>query len=547
MKRLIINTILLLFSFHLLGQEVSEALAVRMATHYFQTIDSKQRNIDIDNESAQIANHKVNRPEQISPNGRANMWLVPVEAGWVLLSSNIKATPILAYIPSFEKPVYDSLPPAAQELLDGYEDYIAYINEHETRYEADSRWLEVINQEVNRNIDRDLTSTFIGPLLSVEWGQSGGGSCATNKIYNKFCPAVVDPSCCNKAPAGCVAVAIAQIMWYWNWPYAAQIPQTIGGNDTLLTFYDWSQMPTSINDDTNMASVNMIASFLRDCGYKLGTNYGAGGSSAEDEDAKKTLKAFGYDENTIDLRHKWMTSGWTNMLRTNIDNGQPVYYSGYSKSIGGKGHAFVVDGYQTGNSPIYHINWGWIGLYNGWYNIDDAYVNDTIHYEHWQSAIFGIRPAPRYCTDLTITTVESPKFCIAQAGTVTLNGVQMSNITDGRIFSETGITLTAGTSIANGCHVLFDIKPIPCDPLGAPAFNNHRYMENEETVVEHITNQYTQDPPLKYLEIYSIDGKLVRQSSNMETVISSLSNGVYIVKAIMESGDFFQSKIFIQK
>ena len=123
----------------------------------------------------------------------------------------------------------------------------------------------------------------------------------------------------------------------------------------------------------------------------------------------------------------------------------------------------------------------------------------------------------------------------------------MSNITDGRIFSETGITLTAGTSIANGCHVLFDIKPIPCDPPEAPAFNNHRYMENEETVVEHITNQYTQDPPLKYLEIYSIDGKLVRQSSNMETVISSLSNGVYIVKAIMESGDFFQSKIFIQK
>ena len=221
-------------------------------------------------------------------------------------------------------------------------------------------------------------------------------------------------------------------------------------------------MPTSINNSTSMDEVDMIAGFLRDCGYKLGMNYGAGGSSAGNDDAEKALKAFGYDENTIDLRHKWITSGWTNMLRTNIDNGQPVYYCGYSKVIGGKGHTFVVDGYQTGNSPIYHINWGWKGLYNGWYNIDDAYINDTTHYEHLQTAIFGIRPAPRYCTDLTLTTVESPKFCIAQAGTVTLNGVQMSNITDGRVYSSESIILTNGTYISSGCNVVFDIKPVPC-------------------------------------------------------------------------------------
>jgi hypothetical protein len=46
----------------------------------------------------------------------------------------------------------------------------------------------------------------IGPLLQVEWGQG--------YPYNKFCP---DSGCTNyygHVPAGCVAVATAQIMSY---------------------------------------------------------------------------------------------------------------------------------------------------------------------------------------------------------------------------------------------------------------------------------------------------------------------------------------------
>ena len=30
----------------------------------------------------------------------------------------------------------------------------------------------------------------------------------------------------------------------------------------------------------------------------------------------------------------------------------------------GAGHAFVVDGYD---GDYFHINWGWSGIYNGWY------------------------------------------------------------------------------------------------------------------------------------------------------------------------------------
>lgn len=479
MKRLIINIILLLCSCALFCQDVSESQAVKMARYYVKRIDSEKRPAYFDN--PQITAHKAIRPERISNHGKAYMWLVPVDDGWVLLSSSLKTTPVLAHIQSFEKPVYDSMPPAAQELVDSYEDYIAYINEHETQYEVDSRWQEALDSEEDVSVNNRNVITEVGPLLTVHWAQSGGGSCYSSKIYNLYCPYANNAYNCNKAPAGCVAVAIAQIMWYWKWPYAAQIPQTIGGNDYILKFYDWSKMPVAINNSTNLDEVDMIAGFLRDCGYRLNMNYGQQGSSASDDSAVATLKAFGFSK-SIQLRSKWNTSGWTDSLRTNIDNGQPVYYTGWSKLVGGKGHAFVVDGYRAGNNlPIYHINFGWRdSTYNAWYNIDDAYVNDTTHYEYRQKAIFGIRPDPKYCTDTTVTTVNSPKFCIAQAGTITFNGVQISNISDGRVYSSESVHLTNGTHIS-GSNIQLAIKPVPCtEPLERLYLTPHN--SNEENM-----------------------------------------------------------------
>ena len=490
MKQFIVCATLLLSSSILFSQEVSQSLAVKMANLYFQNIDSRNRKTYNNDDSLYIA-HQLSAPERFSPNGKADMWLVPVVDGWVILSGSMKATPILAYIPSFEKPVYDAMPPAAQELLDSYEDYLVYIRDNDSWYEIDSRWLEA---QKNAETESGMNRTIIyqtDTLLTVKWGQSGGGTCATNKIYNKYCPIVANPNICNKAYVGCVAVAISQIMWYWNWPYAAQVPQSIGGDDTTLIFYDWEKMPETINNSTEMENVDMIAGFLRDCGYKLNMDYGPNGSSAYYIDAAETLKAFGYDRDSIALRYKWNTSGWTNMLRSNIDNGYPVFYAG-SKTVSGTGHAFVVDGYQTG-SATYHINWGWKGRYNGWYNIDDAYINDSTHYEHYQQAIFGIRPDPRFCGAKTITTVESPKFCIAQAGTVTLDGVQMSNISDGRVYSAESIILTNGTYISSGCNVLFDIKSMHCYENQGP----DSYLEEAPPIIPHSPHKQNviNDPP----------------------------------------------------
>lgn len=419
----------------------------------------------------------------------------------------MKATPILAHIQSHEKPIYDSLPPGAQWLLNSYEDYIAYINEHDADYVVDERWQEVdVKDETPSSRGFTAPITEVRLSMNVYWGQTGGSDC--DRCYNKFCPYVNAPNQCNKAAVGCVAVAIGQIMWYWKWPYAAYIPTTPGGSITDMKFYDWSKMPSYLNSGSAMENVNMTAGFLRDCGYAADMDYDVS-SSAGDDDALSTLVSFGYNESTMELKHKWNTSGWTNLLRSNIDNGQPVYYGGYGTTFRQHGHAFVVDGYRTG-SPMYHINWGWHGEHNDWYNIDDAYVNDTLHYEYWQSAIFGIKPSP-ICTDLTINNlfiILPSKFCYAVGGVLTVQNKTLENITQGELYSATEVRLKTGATIKQGSNVHIAIKDVPCDDRGelsSPEEENARRtpQRHETTNEESATQKVLRDGQLLILR----DGK----------------------------------------
>lgn len=559
MKKYLIILWLLSCTIYLWGQEVSESLAVKMANNYYQQVKSAKGGY-----FGPVMDNDVRVPERFSPLGKANMWLVPVEDGWILLSGSMKVCPILAHLQSFERPIYDSFPPAAQELLNIYEEKIAYIQQHEADFSVDERWLEAESAETNVNRTTSSTLTDVQLSMDVHWGQCKSFSSSCDMAYNKFCPYVSAPDQCNRAAVGCVAVAVAQIMRYWNWPYAAYVPTTVGGSTTELKFYDWSQMPSLIDDDTPMSHVNMIAGFLRDCGYSLDMDYGVS-SSAGDDDALSTLESFGYDANTMELRYKWNTSGWTNKLRTNIDNGQPVYYGGFSSSIAGEGHAFIVDGYRTGDNPTFHINWGWYGKHDNWYNIDDAYVNDSMHYEYYQTAIFGIRPAP-ICYDVSLSgnlLVNFPKFCYAIGGDLTLANKTFSNIVQGEIYSSSKVRLTSGITIQNGSNVHIAIKDIPCptNKLSSVEVQPVRAKETSTSISEEFEQGHTfsinpnpvrdiliveTTESLSQIDIYNVNGQCVLQTKALEISVAHLPVGMYILRAKTKDGRLMQGKFIKQ-
>ena len=318
-------------------------------------------------------------------------------------------------------------------------------------------------------------------------------------------------------------------------------------------------MPYQINNATTTERVDNIAGFLRDLGYDLGMSYGES-SGATDAAARQTFVNFGYDDNTLTKRYKYNTSGWTNTLHSEIAAGRPVYYSGCSDAVCTHGHAFVLDGYDAGK--LYHVNLGWGAgdwtpdLNGNYFYIDTITPTGHSNYSHWQVAIWGIQPTATYCTALSVNTpVETPKFCIAQAGIITVSGVNINNVTDGRIYSEEGVKLETGTQISNGSNVQIAIKPIPCNPPVRPSYVSKKTTTNQEQRSQSEELKYATNYAIGQLElnkrsfvsIYSIDGKLLLNEHTSIVTLTNLSNGVYVIRAIAEDGTIYQSRILIQK
>ena len=62
------------------------------------------------------------------------------------------------------------------------------------------------------------------------------------------------------------------------------------------------------------------------------------------------------------------TELWKSSLDSSLLAGNPIIYSGFP-DVGSVGHAFNVDGVHKSN--YYHVNWGWGGVDNGYYTIDN--------------------------------------------------------------------------------------------------------------------------------------------------------------------------------
>lgn len=194
----------------------------------------------------------------------------------------------------------------------------------------------------------------------VLWNQdrNNDGNCTPS--YNMLCPTFYTPRC-EHTYVGCTAVAMAQIMWYYKWPYSAVVPNSISMDGTPseechFQLYDWDLMPPTLRNNTPNDEVEMITTLLRDCGHAAKMAYRANGSSASLKDAMNALSHnFGYKNGMSHKRRSaYVKSKWIQKLKNEIDANRPVLYAAWQNSD--SGHAFVIDGYE---GDMFLINWGW--------------------------------------------------------------------------------------------------------------------------------------------------------------------------------------------
>ena len=117
---------------------------------------------------------------------------------------------------------------------------------------------------------------------------------------------------------------------------------------------------------------------------------------------------FGYDGNIQHLfRNNYSNEAWESMIYRELAERRPVLYAGTSS---GGAHAFVCDGYD-GNG-LFHINWGWGGMCNGYFKLSVLNPNDNSGmgassskdgYSMNQDVLIGIQPPSKHADNPVAT------------------------------------------------------------------------------------------------------------------------------------------------
>ena len=234
--------------------------------------------------------------------------------------------------------------------------------------------------------------------VGLKWGQNG--------IYGKYCPNLT---------SGCVPTAIAQILAYHEYPSSFIVSVDMGSdfaNGDIVPL-NWEGIKSHIISHTDSlpcnAHHNNIGALLREIGYIAGTTYNTNPntSSTFTSAVPGTFGHFGFN-----------TSEVVSITSTNIPSllecirvYGPVYMDGERIDENTlRGHAWVADGYKDyayyrdkysydvlgfepglveriliRESHVLHINWGWNGYCNGYFNfnnydVDNAVIYDDLHY-----------------------------------------------------------------------------------------------------------------------------------------------------------------------
>ncbi|MCE5341583.1 MAG: C10 family peptidase [Planctomycetaceae bacterium] len=223
----------------------------------------------------------------------------------------------------------------------------------------------------------EISDIRVEPLIQSKWGQS---SVCSGYCYNYYTP--------NHYVCGCVATAAAQLMRYHEYPSApvgiqgfsitvdgySQTAYTRGG-DGLGGAYNWSLMPFVPDCSLTDAQRQAIGAICYDAGVASNMQYTQSFSGAYSNNLCNALVNFFQFNNAI-------IGPWDMSLNADLDAGYPMYFD-----LGS--HAVVCDGYGYSlSTPYHHINLGWSGGSDAWYNLPDVLYWDSI-----KKVIYNIFPS----------------------------------------------------------------------------------------------------------------------------------------------------------
>lgn len=415
---------------------------------------------------------------------------------WCLVAADRRVDPILAYglTPLNE----DDMPEAFLQMKDWYKEQIDSIVSQDANRTMDESplWTQYLNPPKSNPFfgpgDSLLDETGRGKL---EWGQEQNNDHTCSPSYNQDCPTAAELSCptptfedcvCTHKPVGCGAVAMGQIMWYWQWPRSSQ-----------YAYYDWDNMPSKLEDTTSSWRASNVTRFLRDCGDASNMAYCCYGSWTIGSNIVSAFRnTFGYNAVKLLDAYKWSRSVWVDLIKSEVDNKRPVLFYG-DNGFFPNSHYFVVDGSQEINGQtLFHVNWGHCGSGNCYCRLDR--FRDPIgptFYNRSNCAIVGISPT---YMDVTITGTSYPTVAAGHAHveyaydkiTIPATGGVLTVADSGKLYLEAGreVELRDGFVAEAGSEVEVVINPEWLNVMAIELIDAPQYAYTGEDYVISVQN-----------------------------------------------------------
>ncbi len=358
MKKIIMLTLLLVCSAASFAGPVTRDQAKKKAQTFLTG--------DINGHRRTPAHHRSTNLRQVMENKNYHVFNVGENDGFVIVSGSDQTQPILGYADSgmFDP---NNIPDALRLWLSDLETAVQSV---------DKGIPQKRNILFGRKLAKRTTKHAVPVLMSCRWNQGDPYNLQTpsyiENVQNE--DGTTTQKIHDHSATGCVATAMAQVMYYWKWPQkaCATIPKyssdwnqwrTLG--PLSPTTFKWDDMTDTYDGGSSQKSKDAVAELMKYVGYSIEMGYGPASGALSGNCGPALVNYFGYASTTQFVIHDNYTyPEWEDLMYGELALGRPVLMAGDNYERTG-GHQWVCDGYD-GNG-LFHMNWGWGGMSDGYF------------------------------------------------------------------------------------------------------------------------------------------------------------------------------------
>jgi len=548
-----LSLVFVLLSSVLFAQSVSIQTAKKIAKSYLKSIDQatlKSASPDEKKNQFPLINAAISNKDTL-------YYILndTINKSFVIVAADNRVWPVLGYSTSSNfNP--NNLPPALTDWMESRKLEIAYIKKNNLKADSltNSKW----NNLLPGVTAEDTTS--VRPLTQTWWHQVHpyNGLCPSSPVIPK------DSTYNGRAAAGCLPIAVAQLMKYWNFPKQGKsvnsYANSIFGTQSVdfgATTYAWEQMTNKPNEKGSLNKE--VQKLIYHCGVAFNTEYGLEGSNSDYFAKNGWIDYFNYSTEAISYErefYKGTDTDWENLIKSELNSYRPVWYSSTGTSGGNpSAHVYICDGYK--NSNYFHFNWGW-GLDpkdTQWYFYLKSLTPGKSIFNNNHRMIIKLfpkgLPLANAGIDLTVNslaqvTLDGTQSTDPEKGTLIYQwvapaGIKLSDaksskpsffapfVTDDTVFS---FSLRVDNSIANSTPdvVKVLVKKLP-DAIKSLTESDIRIYPNPTSGL--ISIEGISADKKSTVALYAIDGKLILEkkiiSDNLKLDLSKQISGSYVL------------------